>query len=663
MDFYKVLDNVEETVKSVIIQKNKTILKLNSQKKDLQKQLNETKEIYGIQNNLLKRRCREKDDLIHKRDEEIEILMIERAKMKKFLKTLKSNKSNDVSEENTFESVSKTEEETNAGCKEIRNDPGAIDEESLLKEYDPKGNASSLEESKGLGDISHELLDNGIDNQKSTQNPFENCKDAEVSPELDHIPNEHHEVLSKTSNCDQCNFKCRTNRRLLNHMKCHQQTKAIKEEGLDNQNGDVSKDSVVISNSDFEILSGGKKEPDDGYLANIVDKIGELDSENEEDLENTDNSNLQNRRLNVDQHQMLELVFESKQHIDAEENTNLANRVGISYEQVKKWFINRRWTENQNKEIKRADSDSVKPRENTAIEYKMVKENLVGDDFIVEKLPMYKNDKDRAIENTSDFDNIVEDALPMKEKETNGTVNDETVSKKQFEDETADEEIAEEDSGEPNVVDNGITNNITFNGEIVENSLVEGEIGEESTSDHRNLELTKGRSTFNSLQLSRLVEEFSKDHYLNLKGRKELASELDLGKMQVDNWFKNRLKKLPGIKENIKHLQNVDSSDHMVSMTQLEVKDKKHDSKSNIGIKRKRHVGEIDSPKFLPGEPGFEEPDNKKVKRMSKCGKCDECLRKDCDKCPPCLDKPRNNGTGRLRQKCHQKKCSNMSNR
>ena len=446
-------------------------------------------------------------------------------------------------------------------------------------------------------------------------------------------------------------------------MKCHQQTKAIKEEGLDNQNGDVSKESVAISNIDFEILSGEKKEPDDGYLANIVDKIGVLDSENQEDLENTDDSYLQNKRLTVDQHQMLELVFESKQPIEAEENITLAERVGITDEHVKKWFINRRLTEKKNKENNRADPDRVKPGENIAIEYKMVKKNLVGEDFIVEKLTLYKNDKDTVNEDTANLDSIVGDVLPMKEKETNGTVRDKTVSHEQIEDETDGVEIAEEDSGGPKVVDNGITISETDKGEIVKSRSVEGEIEEESRLEPRDLEYTRRRTTFNSLQLSRLLEEFSKDHNLKLKGRKELAAEIDLGKIQVDKWFQNRRKKLSGIKDNVKPLEKEDSTDHMVPMTRLEIKAKKHSSKSNISLKRKRHVGGVDSPKFLPGEPVLEAPENMKVRKMWKCGECDECLRKDCDNCPPCLDKPRNNGTGRLRQKCHQKKCSNMSNR
>ena len=112
MDFHQGLLIVEKTVKFVIIQKNK----LQSQLKDLQKQQKGYRDNsinIGIQNKLLKRRCREKDDLIHKRYEEIEMLMIKLEKMKKPPKTLKTNQSNDVSDETTIDPVSEAEEERN----------------------------------------------------------------------------------------------------------------------------------------------------------------------------------------------------------------------------------------------------------------------------------------------------------------------------------------------------------------------------------------------------------------------------------------------------------------------------------------------------------------------------------------------------------------------
>ena len=48
----------------------------------------------------------------------------------------------------------------------------------------------------------------------------------------------------------------------------------------------------------------------------------------------------------------------------------------------------------------------------------------------------------------------------------------------------------------------------------------------------------------------------------------------------------------------------------------------------------------------------------KKNKRLYKsCNKCEPCLRPPCDACAACLDLPRNNGPGTLRQKCMLRLC------
>ena len=53
-------------------------------------------------------------------------------------------------------------------------------------------------------------------------------------------------------------------------------------------------------------------------------------------------------------------------------------------------------------------------------------------------------------------------------------------------------------------------------------------------------------------------------------------------------------------------------------------------------------------------------PPAKKRRRQGKgCGECSGCLvTEDCDKCKHCLDKPRNGGSGRLKQKCMKKRCT-----
>ena len=49
-----------------------------------------------------------------------------------------------------------------------------------------------------------------------------------------------------------------------------------------------------------------------------------------------------------------------------------------------------------------------------------------------------------------------------------------------------------------------------------------------------------------------------------------------------------------------------------------------------------------------------------KIKRTA-CRKCDNCLREDCGECVNCLDKPKNGGLNRLRQKCLERRCEDMS--
>ena len=53
------------------------------------------------------------------------------------------------------------------------------------------------------------------------------------------------------------------------------------------------------------------------------------------------------------------------------------------------------------------------------------------------------------------------------------------------------------------------------------------------------------------------------------------------------------------------------------------------------------------------------EPVAKRKKRMVRgCGECEGCQSGDCDQCKYCLDKKRNGGEDRLRQKCMKRKCT-----
>ena len=48
--------------------------------------------------------------------------------------------------------------------------------------------------------------------------------------------------------------------------------------------------------------------------------------------------------------------------------------------------------------------------------------------------------------------------------------------------------------------------------------------------------------------------------------------------------------------------------------------------------------------------------------KKTKCNQCSNCLREDCGTCVYCLDKPKFGGPLRLKQKCVERRCNNMSN-
>ena len=40
--------------------------------------------------------------------------------------------------------------------------------------------------------------------------------------------------------------------------------------------------------------------------------------------------------------------------------------------------------------------------------------------------------------------------------------------------------------------------------------------------------------------------------------------------------------------------------------------------------------------------------------------KCDNCLRDECGVCVNCLDKPKNGGMGKIKQKCIERRCKDV---
>lgn len=51
-----------------------------------------------------------------------------------------------------------------------------------------------------------------------------------------------------------------------------------------------------------------------------------------------------------------------------------------------------------------------------------------------------------------------------------------------------------------------------------------------------------------------------------------------------------------------------------------------------------------------------------KVRRM-RCGVCDGCRAPECGECPPCKDKIKNGGTGKIHRACRKRRCIDMQPR
>ena len=66
------------------------------------------------------------------------------------------------------------------------------------------------------------------------------------------------------------------------------------------------------------------------------------------------------------------------------------------------------------------------------------------------------------------------------------------------------------------------------------------------------------------------------------------------------------------------------------------------------------------SAKFAPKVMSAKKMSRGKLKRAA-CKQCEKCLREDCGECVNCMDKTKNGGLNRIRQKCIERRCEDMS--
>ena len=66
------------------------------------------------------------------------------------------------------------------------------------------------------------------------------------------------------------------------------------------------------------------------------------------------------------------------------------------------------------------------------------------------------------------------------------------------------------------------------------------------------------------------------------------------------------------------------------------------------------------STRFAPKIISAKKMSRGKLKR-SACRQCEKCLREDCGECVNCMDKPKFGGLNKIKQRCMERRCEDMS--
>ena len=126
---------------------------------------------------------------------------------------------------------------------------------------------------------------------------------------------------------------------------------------------------------------------------------------------------------------------------------------------------------------------------------------------------------------------------------------------------------------------------------------------------------------------------------------------------------KDKVISLKNYKEKLKKTRNINNK----NLKQYKEKLRKTVKKNYLGLDYEEMAKKVNSSVQKPKntkENTLKDQKNYNIELMrknrTKCGWCAACLRSNCEKCKACLDRQRNGGNFKLKQKCHRRKCNFM---
>ena len=119
---------------------------------------------------------------------------------------------------------------------------------------------------------------------------------------------------------------------------------------------------------------------------------------------------------------------------------------------------------------------------------------------------------------------------------------------------------------------------------------------------------------------------------------------------------KQKHRKLLKIKSQ-KNKPKISKEQQMSNREEVEIKNSKIDMPK---ISKEQLMTQIKEVATISKTKSGKKVNNSKVRKVS-CRQCENCLKPDCSQCTFCLDKPKFGGPNKMKQKCTDRICQNMS--